>query len=70
MYNEWPKSREYIFTNAAGKVFYEIACSRQDVFVLAKMHKATKFRPVDDNSTENQLSPSDLKSINHPTKIR
>jgi len=50
MYNEWIKPREYTFTNAAGKVFHEIACSRQDVFVFAKMHKAIKFRPTEDGS--------------------
>lgn len=50
MYSEWPKPREYTFTNAAGEVFHEIAYSRRDVFSFAKMHKATKFRPTDDNS--------------------
>ena len=70
MCNEWPKPREYIFTNAAGKVFYEIAYSGQDVLDFAKMHKATKFRVIDDNAIANQVSPSDLKSSNRPTKIR
>ena len=49
MYNEWIKPREYTFTDAAGKVFHEIAYSRQDVFTFAKMHKATKFRPTEDS---------------------
>ena len=70
MCNEWPKPREYIFTNAAGKVFYEIAYSGQDVLAFAKKHKATRFRVIDDNLIANQVSPSDLKSSNQPTKIR
>ena len=50
MYNEWTKPREYTFTNAAGELFHEIAYSRQDVFIFAKMHKATKFRPTEESS--------------------
>ena len=55
MYDEWTKPREYTFTNSAGKVFHEIACSRQDVFVFAKMHKAIKFRPTDDTPIRKSL---------------
>jgi hypothetical protein len=50
MQNEWTKPREYSFTNAAGKVFHEIAYSQQDVYIFAKMHKATKFKPTEDSS--------------------
>ena len=46
---EWSKPREYSFTNAAGKVFYEIAYSRQDVNAFAKMHKAVSYRPTEDS---------------------
>jgi hypothetical protein len=46
MQSEWAKPREYSFTNAAGKVFYEIAYSRQDVNTFAKMHKATRYQPT------------------------
>jgi hypothetical protein len=51
MQNEWTKPREYSFTNAAGEVFHEIACSRQDVNTFAKMHKATNYKPTEDAST-------------------
>jgi len=47
--NEWIKPREYSFTNAAGKVFHEIAYSRQDVNAFAKMHKAVSYRPTEDS---------------------
>lgn len=50
MENEWTKPREYSFTNAAGEVFHEIAYSRQDVNIFAKMHKATNYKPMDDGS--------------------
>ena len=45
---EWSKPREYSFTNAAGKVFYEIAYSLHDVRQFAEMHKAVKFTPTED----------------------
>ena len=45
------KPREYSFFNAAGEVFYEIAYSRQDVYMFARMHKATKFKPTEYRST-------------------
>jgi len=47
--NEWIKPREYSFINAAGKVFHEIAYSRQDVNAFAKMHKAVSYRPTEDS---------------------
>ena len=47
MQNEWTKPREYSFTNAAGEVFHEIAYSRQDVNMFAKMHKATNYKPTE-----------------------
>jgi len=50
MQSEWAKPREYSFTNAAGDVFHEIAYSRQDVNLFAKMHKATSYRPTEDGS--------------------
>jgi hypothetical protein len=50
MQSEWTKPREYSFTNAAGEVFHEIAYSLQDVNTLAKMHKATNYKPTEDNS--------------------
>ena len=50
MQNEWTNPREYSFTNAAGEVFHEIAYSRQDVNMFAKMHKATNYEPTEDNS--------------------
>lgn len=63
--NEWIKPREYTFTNSAGEVFYEIAYSRQDVNAFAKMHKATKYRP-----TELQSSDRGLIYQNHrPVKL-
>jgi hypothetical protein len=43
---EWCKPREYSFTNAAGKVFYEIAYSRYDVRMFAEMHKAISYKRV------------------------
>ena len=54
--NEWIKPREYSFTNAAGKVFYEIAYSRQDVNAFAKMHKAASHKPT----VEDLISKSSL----------
>ena len=51
MQNEWMKPREYTFVNAVGKVFHEIAYSRQDVNVFAKMHKAVRYKPTEDSST-------------------
>ena len=48
---EWPKPREYSFTNAAGKVFYEIAYSLHDVRQFAEMYKAVKFTPTEDGRT-------------------
>ncbi len=48
MQDEWLKPREYSFANAAGKVFYEIAYSLQDVRQFAEMHKAVKFTPTED----------------------
>jgi hypothetical protein len=50
MQNEWTKPREYSFTNAAGEVFHEIAYSRRDVNIFAKMHKATNYKPTEDGS--------------------
>jgi len=50
MRNEWTKPREYSFTNAAGEVFHEIAYSRMDVNIFAKMHKATNYKPTEDSS--------------------
>jgi hypothetical protein len=47
MQNEWIKPREYSFTNAAGEVFQEIAYSRQDVNIFAKMHKSTNYKPTE-----------------------
>ena len=52
MENERTKPREYSFTNAAGKVFHEIAYSRQDVYILARMHKATKYKPTEDPTSK------------------
>ncbi len=46
MKNEWTKPREYSFANAAGEVFHEIAYSRQDVNIFAKMHRATSYKPT------------------------
>jgi hypothetical protein len=46
MHDEWTKPREYSFMNAVGKVFHEIAYSRQDVNAFAKMHKAVRYRPT------------------------
>jgi hypothetical protein len=48
--NKWIKPREFSFTNAAGKVFHEIAYSLQDVNAFAKMHKAVSYRPTEDRS--------------------
>jgi hypothetical protein len=53
---EWDKPLEFSFTNAAGQVFYEIACSRQDVNTFAKMHEATSYKPT----AENSISKSSL----------
>ena len=50
MQSEWIKPREYSFINAEGKVFHEIAYSRQDVNTFAKMHKATSYKPTEDGS--------------------
>ncbi len=50
MQNEWPKPREYSFTNSDGKVFHEIAYSRQDVSIFANMHKAISYKPTDDST--------------------
>jgi len=50
MQSEWTKPREYTFANAAGEVFYEIAYSRQDVNIFAKMQKATSYKPTGDSS--------------------
>lgn len=46
---EWDKPLEFSFTNAAGKVFHEIAYSRQDVNAFAKMHKAVSYKPTEDS---------------------
>jgi len=55
--NEWIKPREYSFTNAAGKVFHEIAYSRQDVNAFAKMHKAASYKPtVEDSISKSSLN--------------
>jgi len=46
MQNECIKPREYAFTDARGRKFYEIAYSRQDVNTFAKMHKAVSYKPT------------------------
>jgi hypothetical protein len=56
MQNEWTRPREYSFTNAAGEVFHEIACSRHDVNIFAKMHKAISYKSTDDADAMNQRS--------------
>jgi hypothetical protein len=53
---EWDKPLEFSFTNAAGKVFHEIAYSHQDVHAFAKMHKATSYKPT----VEDSISKSSL----------
>lgn len=50
MRNEWTKPHEYSFINAAGEVFHEIAYSRRDVNIFAKMHKAINYKPTEDGS--------------------
>jgi hypothetical protein len=58
MENDWIKPREYSFTNAEGAVFHEIAYSRHDVNTFARMHKATSYKPTEDDSSIRKLSPS------------
>jgi hypothetical protein len=60
MQNEWTKPREYSFTNAAGEVFHEIAYSRKDVNIFAKMHKATNYKPTEILQSANHRSQIDL----------
>jgi hypothetical protein len=48
---EWDEPVEFSFTNVAGKVFHEIAYSRQDVHAFAKMHQATSYKPTVEDST-------------------
>ena len=55
MEHEWDKPREYSFTNAAGKVFYEIAYSRYDVNAFAQMHKAISYKRIHNSSIDDPL---------------
>jgi hypothetical protein len=52
MQNEWIKPREYTFTDATGRNFYEIAYSRHDVNTFAKMHKAVSYKPTENRDTD------------------
>ena len=61
MQNEWAKPREYSFTNATGEVFHEIAYSRQDVNIFARMHKAAKYKPTEAAQSANYRSRIDLR---------
>lgn len=56
MQNGWAKPREYSFTDAAGQVFHEIAYSRQDVNIFARMHKAANYKPVEDGQSTNPIA--------------
>jgi hypothetical protein len=47
---ESDKPVEFSFTNADGKVFYEIAYSLRDVQVFARMHKAISYKPTEYSS--------------------
>ena len=58
--------RPYSFTNTEGKVFYEIAYSRQDVNTFAKMHKATSYKPTVEGSIRNQPFRVDPIKFNLP----
>ena len=65
MQNEWTKPREYSFTNATGEVFHEIAYSRQDVNIFARMYKAVNYKPTEAAQSANDRSRIDLRKLDN-----